>query len=152
MKLLFDSYRILVFWWTRLPTTSSVTVVLYLLSNYGTKQRDYFFQTKVVGDSRSIATENFCPGETFCGQLPEKHSTNYQKKQLKNEANKLPFFNGSCWRLSFDSYRKMLSWWCFFADNYQKNNLRPVVQFVEWNTKAAIFTTEGCLWFKTIVR
>ena len=41
----------------------------------------------------------------------------------------------------------------FFGDNYQKNILLPsVVQFVEWNTKAAIFTKEGFSGFETIVR
>ena len=29
-----------------------------------------FFQTEVVGESLSIATENLCPGQTYCGQLP----------------------------------------------------------------------------------
>ena len=63
-----------------------------------------FFQTKVVGDSRSIALEKFCPGKPF-------------------------------------------------AANYQKNILLPfVVQFVEWNTAAAIFSNEGCLGLETIVR
>ena len=33
-----------------------------------------FIQTKVVGDSRSIATKNVSLGETYCGQLPEKQS------------------------------------------------------------------------------
>ena len=33
-----------------------------------------FFQTKVVGEPRSIATENFCPAGTFRGQLPETQS------------------------------------------------------------------------------
>ena len=28
----------------------------------------------VFGDPRSIAPENFCPVEFFCGQLPEKQS------------------------------------------------------------------------------
>ena len=41
----------------------------------------------------------------------------------------------------------------FFGDNYQKNILLPfVVQFVEWNTAAAIFSNEGCLWLETFVR
>ena len=43
--------------------------------SYRTKQRNYlFFQTKVVGDSRSIATENYVPVK----RLPD----NYQKNCL----------------------------------------------------------------------
>ena len=33
-----------------------------------------FFQTRNVGDSRSIATKNICPGEIDCGHIPKKQS------------------------------------------------------------------------------
>ena len=39
------------------------------------------------------------------------------------------------------------------SDNHQKSSLLPAaVKFVEWNTEAAIFSIEGCLGPKTIVR
>ena len=33
-----------------------------------------FFQTKVVVEYLSIATETLCPDETYCGKLSEKQS------------------------------------------------------------------------------
>ena len=59
----FDRYRILESWWTWLPKISSVTVFLHLLSRLKNEAKELLFcQTKVVGDSLSIATENSVPG------------------------------------------------------------------------------------------
>ena len=33
-----------------------------------------FFQMESVRDSRLIATDNSCPGKTFCGQLADNES------------------------------------------------------------------------------
>ena len=39
------------------------------------------------------------------------------------------------------------------SDNHKKNSLLPsAVKFIEWNTEAAIFSNEGCLGPKSIVR
>ena len=51
-----------------------------------------FFLTKVVGDSRSIATENFCPAETIRGQLPENQSASICRQNLLSETPKQQSF------------------------------------------------------------
>ena len=114
LKLSFDRYQNLVSRRTWLPTISRVTVFLRLLSKYRTKRRNYFFQTKVVGDSLLIATENSCPGETFCGQLLEKRNCYNLSLRLLNETPK----GYSSWlkavddqKLSFDRYQRSVSWW-----------------------------------------
>ena len=43
LKLSYNRYRTLVSRWTWLPTNSSVTVFMHLLSNCGTKKRNYIF-------------------------------------------------------------------------------------------------------------
>ena len=52
----------------------------------------------------------------------------------------------------FDSHRNFMSPEKLLAENYQKNSLFPsIVKFVEWNTKEAIFSIEGCWGPNTIV-
>ena len=51
-----------------------------------------FFQTKVVGDSRSIATEAFCIDETIRRQLPEKQSASICRQILLSETPKRQSF------------------------------------------------------------
>ena len=51
-----------------------------------------FFLSKVVGDSPSIATENFCPAETIRGQLPEKQSASICHQTLLSETPKRQSF------------------------------------------------------------
>ena len=74
LKLSYDRYRNLVSQRTWLPTFSSVALFMHLLSNFGTKQRNYFFfQTKLL--------------KTLARWLPEPHvqvqcfANNYQIKQ-----------------------------------------------------------------------
>ena len=70
-------------------------------------------QKKVVRRSRSIATENSCPVETFCGQLLEKAVCFHLSLSLLNETPK-----GQSFRLKvvedpkvlFDRCRNLVSW------------------------------------------
>ena len=111
----FDSYLNLVSRWTWLPTISSVTVFLHLLWKLKNEAKKLlFFQTKVVGDSLLIATENSCPGETFCGQLLEKTDIFRMSLSLLNEtpkgqSSRLAAVDNL--KLSFDRYRMSVSWW-----------------------------------------
>ena len=51
-----------------------------------------FFQTKIVGDSRSIATKNICPGENSCRQLQEKTVCFHLSSNLLSETSKRQSF------------------------------------------------------------
>ena len=50
------------------------------------------FLTKVVGDSRSMATESFCPAETIRALLPEKQSASICRQTLLSETPKQQSF------------------------------------------------------------
>ena len=67
-----------------------------------------FFLTEVVGESLSIATENLCPGETYCGQLPEKTVRFHLSSNLSSETPKRESFGMKVvqdLKLLFDRYQ-----------------------------------------------
>ena len=59
-----------------MPTLTKIAVFFRLFS-VQIINRDIelsFFQMESVRDSRLIATDNSCPGKTFCGQLADNES------------------------------------------------------------------------------
>ena len=114
LELSFDSYCNFVSRRTWLPTISSVTGFMRLLSKeFSKKKNRLFFQKKIVRDSRLIASEISFPMETFLRKTTRKSVCFHLSLSLLNETPKRQSSRMKVVedvKLSFHCYRILVSW------------------------------------------